>query len=79
MEAEEGLNVHAFVSKVSGNGGYVLVEAGNPKVVAPFVTKFNHWNDVHVVPVIDVGEAVPIAQSTLAWRRVPRKADLSCP
>jgi hypothetical protein len=51
----------------------VLVEAGDPEVVASFVTKFNPWNDVHVVPVVDLGEAVPIAQSTLRGRRVPRR------
>ena len=30
---EEGLSVQAFVSNVSGTGGYVLVEANDPKVV----------------------------------------------
>ena len=66
---EEGLGIQAFVSKVSGNGGYVLVEANDPKVVASFVSKFNYWNDVDVVPVIDIGEAVQIGQSSLAWAR----------
>jgi hypothetical protein len=66
---EEGLSIQAFVSKVSGNGGYVLVEANDPKVVTSFVSKYNYWNDVDVVPVIDVGEAVPIVQSSLAWAR----------
>jgi hypothetical protein len=66
---EDGLTIHAFVSNVSGTGGYVLVEAGDPKVVASFVSKYNYWNDVDVVPVIDVGEAVTVAQSSLAWAR----------
>ena len=70
---EEGLSVQAFVSKVSGNGGYVLVEASDPKVVSSFVSKFNYWNDIDVVPVIDVGEAVQIGQSSLAWARSSSK------
>jgi hypothetical protein len=66
---EEGLNVQAFVANLEGRGGYVLVEASDPKVVTSFVSKFNYWNDVEVVPVLDIGEAVPIARSSLAWAR----------
>jgi hypothetical protein len=66
---EDGLSIQAFVAKVSGLGGYVLVEATDPKVVTSFIAKFNYWNDVEVVPVIDVSDAVPIAQSALAWAR----------
>jgi hypothetical protein len=70
---EEGLNVLAFVSNVGLTGGYVLVEATDPKVVASFVSKYNYWNDSRVVPVIDVGEIVPIAQSSLAWAQSSSK------
>jgi len=70
---EDGLSVQAFVSNVSGTGGYALVEANDPKVVTSFVSKFNYWNDVDVVPVIDIGEAVQIAQSSLAWARSSSK------
>ena len=35
--------------------------------------KYNYWNDIDVVPVIDVGEAVQIAQSSLAWARSSSK------
>jgi hypothetical protein len=70
---EEGLSVQAFVSKVSGNGGYVLVEASDPKAVSSFVSKFNYWNDIDVVPVIDIGEAVQIGQSSIAWARSSAK------
>jgi hypothetical protein len=71
---EEGLNVLAFVSNVGLTGGYVLVEASDPKVVASFVSKYNYWNESRVVPVIDVGEIVPIAQSSLAWAQSSSKA-----
>src|SRR5271169_5543805 len=57
---EEGLTVHAFVANLV-NGGYILVEAGDPKVIASFVSKFTFWNEVNVVPVVDIGESVPIA------------------
>jgi hypothetical protein len=70
---EEGLSVQAFVSNVSGTGGYALFEASDPKVVTSFVSKFNYWNDIDVVPVIDVGEVVQIAQSSLAWARSSSK------
>lgn len=71
---EDGLTVHAFVSNLAGNGGYVLVEANDPKVILTFVSKYNFWNDVNVVPVVDVGEAVPIAAASLAWARSASKS-----
>ena len=36
---EEGLNVHAFVANLS-NGGYVLVEAGDPKSLSGNISRF---------------------------------------
>lgn len=71
---EDGLTVHAFVSNLAGNGGYVLVEASDPKVIVAFVSKYNFWNDVNVVPVVDVGESVPIAVASLAWARSASKS-----
>ena len=65
---EEGLTVHAFVSNLA-NGGYVLVEAAEPGVVLSFVSKFIYWNDVEVVPVVDVAEAVTTSTESLAWAR----------
>lgn len=70
---EDGLTVHAFLSNLAGNGGYVLVEAVDPKVIVAFVSKYNFWNDVNVVPVVDVGESVPIAAASLAWARSASK------
>ena len=68
-EPEKGLTVHAFVSHVNSDSGYVLVEADDPKVVASFVSKFIYWNDVDVVPVVDVAEIVSINVESLAWAR----------
>jgi hypothetical protein len=41
----------------------------NPKVVLSFVSKYNAWNDIKVVPVLDVGEVVPVNAASLAWAR----------
>jgi hypothetical protein len=70
---EDGLTVHAFLSSLAGNSGYVLVEATDPKVIVSFVSKYNFWNDVNVVPVVDVGEAVPITAASLAWAQSASK------
>jgi Protein of unknown function (DUF3303) len=70
---EEGLSIQAFVENLSGNAGYVLVEANDPKVVYSFVSKFSFWNDIDVVPVIDIGEAVPLTQSSVEWARSSSK------
>ena len=65
---EKGLTVHAFVSSLN-NGGYVLVESDDPQVVYSFVSKFFYWNDINVVPVTDVADAVATGGESLAWAR----------
>ncbi len=65
---EAGLTVHAFVSNLN-NGGYVLAEADDPHVVYSFVSRFVYWNDVRVVPVVDVADGVALADESLAWTR----------
>ena len=67
------MSIQAFVENLSGTAGYCLVEANDPKVVTSFVSKFNYWNDIDVVPVIDVSEAVSIGHSSLAWARSSSK------
>ncbi len=70
---EEGLTVHAFVSNLGGDGGYVLLEAADPKIVLTFTSKFTFWNDVNVVPVVDVADAVPISGAAVSWARSASK------
>jgi hypothetical protein len=70
---EDGLNVLAFVSNLSDTGGYVLVEAADPKVVFSFVSKFVAWAESEIVPVIDVGDAVPLGSAATAWARTSSK------
>ncbi len=73
-EPEDGLTVHAFVSHLNSDSGYVLVEADDPKVIASFVSKYIYWNDVEVMPVVDVEEIVPINLESLAWARAASSA-----
>ena len=68
-QPENGLTVLAFVSTLNSDSGYVLVEADDPKVIASFVSKYVYWNDVDVVPVVDVEEIVAINTESLAWAR----------
>ena len=44
----------------------MLVEANDPKVIVSFVSKFNFWNDIKVVPVTDVNEVVPLSVASIA-------------
>jgi hypothetical protein len=67
-EPEDGLTVNAFVANMQ-NGGYILVEADDPAVVLSFVSKYFYWNDVEVVPVVDVADSVAIGTESLAWAR----------
>ena len=67
-QPEDGLKVRAFLTAVEGSGGYVLVEASDPKALATFTHKFVSWNDIKVIPVIDVAESAEIAGQTKAWR-----------
>jgi hypothetical protein len=71
---EDGLTIHAFLSNLSDSGGYVLVEASDPKTIVSFVSKYTYWMDINVVPVIDVGEVVPIAHASLGWARTASKS-----
>jgi hypothetical protein len=70
---EDGLTIHSFVSTLD-NGGYILLEADDPLTVSRFVSKFVYWNDVKVVPVVDVAEAVGVGAESLAWTRAAMKA-----
>ncbi|MGH9080437.1 MAG: DUF3303 domain-containing protein [Acidimicrobiales bacterium] len=65
---EQGLTVNSFLSNLN-NGGYVFVEADDPNVVYSFVSKFVYWNEVNVVPVVDVAEAVANGAKSLDWAR----------
>ena len=61
------MNVLAFVHALDGNKGYVLCETDDAKLVTAFVTKFSAWNDVSVVPVLDIQESIGIILESNEW------------
>jgi Protein of unknown function (DUF3303) len=63
----EGITYHQFLASLDG-GGYAVVEADDPALVAEGPAKFGVWFDFEVVPVIDIGGIVPIAQEAIAFR-----------
>jgi len=67
-QPEDGLKVHAFLTAIDGAGGYVILEASDPKVIATFTHKFVPWAAIKAVPVIEVAESAAIAGQTAAWR-----------
>ena len=71
---DEGMTIHAFVSNLMGDGGYILVETDDPKLVVSFASKFLYWNDAEVIPVIDVAEATAVAAGSLTWARTASKS-----
>lgn len=71
---EKGITIHAFVANLAGRGGYILLETNDPKAITAFAAKYNFWNDVNVVPVVDIGESVPINASSLEWAKRASKA-----
>jgi hypothetical protein len=63
----------SFFLNLGGNADYVPVGAGNPKVIVSFVSKYNFWNDVNVVPVVDIGD-IPVVQTSLGRARSASKS-----
>jgi Protein of unknown function (DUF3303) len=62
------------VGTLDGGDGYVLVEADDPKIITSFVAKFIHWNDIEVIPVIDIGDVVAISGANIGWARRASKS-----
>ena len=65
--ADEGFKLLAFVARVSGDGGFILVETDDLKAIYAFIAKYVSWNACQVDPVLDVAESVAIGQASLAW------------
>jgi hypothetical protein len=65
--SDEGFKVLSFIARVSGEGGYILVETDDAKAIYAFIAKYVPWNSCTVEPVLDVAESVGIGQTSLAW------------
>lgn len=64
----EGDVFHQFLTRLDGNGGYAVVETSNPLNVLDSAAKFGPWFEFEVVPVVDIGEGVPVLSQAIDWR-----------
>jgi hypothetical protein len=65
--ADEGFKLLLFVARVSGEGGFMLIETDDAKAIYAFVAKYASWFSCRVEPVLDASESVPIGMASLAW------------
>ena len=64
----EGVRFHQFLARLDTGGGYAVVESDNPTLVAEAPAKFAPWFVFEVTPVLDMTEAVTIAQEAIDFR-----------
>ena len=62
------MTFHHFLARLDARGGYAVVESDNPILVAEGPAKFAPWFDFEVTPVLDMTEAVTIAQEAIDFR-----------
>lgn len=62
-----GMEVKSFYARADGQGGSLIVETDDVKVLLDGPSKFGAINEFEIVPVIEIGEAVPILSEALAW------------
>lgn len=60
-----GGTMHQFVNRVDGAGGFAVVEADDPAVVAKDCLIFSPFLEVVAYPVMDVQDAVAVQQKAL--------------
>lgn len=64
----EGVTFHQFLARLDARGGYAVVESDNPMLVAEGPAKFAPWFDFEVTPVVDMAEAMSVAQEAIDFR-----------
>jgi hypothetical protein len=64
----DGVTFHQFLARLDARGGYAVVESDNPMLVAEGPAKFAPWFDFEVTPVLDMTEAMAIAQEAIDFR-----------
>jgi hypothetical protein len=64
----EGVTFHQFLSRIDARGGYAVVEADDPTLVAEGPAKFAPWFDFQVTPVLDMTQAIAIGQEAIDFR-----------
>ena len=64
----EGLKMSEFVERLDGRGGYVVCETDDPLLLLDGPSKFGVANTFEVVPVMDIMDAIPVAQEAIDFR-----------
>lgn len=62
-----GLEVKSFLSRADGNGGTLVVETDDIKVLAEGPAKFSGLNEFEIVPVLDITDAIAIFGEAADW------------
>lgn len=60
-----GATMHEFVERVDGTGGFAVVEADDPTVIAKDAAIFAPFLEVGVHPVLDMQAAVGVLQQAI--------------
>jgi hypothetical protein len=59
---------HELLARVDGNGGFAVVEADNAASLAADVEKWVPFHDFQVFPVLEIQEALALAQQAMEFR-----------
>jgi hypothetical protein len=62
-----GMEIKSFYSRVDGQGGTLIVETDDAKVLLEGPAKFGGLNEFEIVPVLDITEATPIYSEAEEW------------
>jgi hypothetical protein len=64
-----GMTFHQFVGKLDGTGGFAVVETDNPMELADAPSKFGHFAEYRIDPVVDITEAAQAFQQGVEFRK----------
>ena len=64
----DAVTFHQFLSRLDTGGGYAVVEADDPMLVAEGPAKFAPWFDFTIVPVVDIMDVIPVFQEANTFR-----------
>lgn len=64
----EGMQIHHFLGSIAASGGYMVLETDNPTDLAETIANFGPYADYRVDPVLDVADAIQVAQASIKFR-----------
>jgi Protein of unknown function (DUF3303) len=65
----KSVTYHQFLGRIDGSGGYQVVETDSPADLAETTAKFAPFADFQIEPVLDVADAVKVAQAGIKFRK----------